>query len=918
MPASAYTTILQQFYLAYFGRPADPVGLATSSQALASAGAPTTLAGLLSSTNATVVALINGFGTSAESTALFTGSTTARVTAIYQNVLNRNPDVGGLLYWSTEIDSGRLSLARVALAVIEAGARDTNDGALVTAKTNVAISYTAAVDTVAEINAYNGTAAATSARTLLSTVTATTTTATFQASVDANIAGLVSSGGGGAAGVSLSLTSGVDGSVVGTSGNDTITGVVVVGTTASTTYTAGDSINGGAGVDTFNIIVDQTDGTNTGVTVPVVGTTLSNVEVISISSTGNNPGDRVTANVSGIAGVTTLNAALTGTAAPVELTSNANATAVSVSGATTVTISDAAATGDRLATVSLTNNGAATIGSDALTALNLTTSSGDATITAAAATRALAVSLNGVTGGVVTDATATTLNVTSSTAATTGVTLTAAAATTVSITAGVATTITDLTTVAATTITATGAGAAKISALTTPTALTAIDASGSTGGLTVTPAIATGVLFTGGAGADGVTLTTGFTRAITTGAGNDIVTYGGVAGTGGSVVAGDGTDVIVMTSVQAMDASATAVFNSKFSGFETLRLSAITTTNTVNLAGINAVNSVESSVGPAGTESVNINGYTSGGTLTLLADAAGVGTYTVGVTNATLTAGDVFNIGLRSTIALATSDVVAVAGVETVNITAADAATAATGSAAVIHTLTLQDVAATTVNVSGNNGLTLTNTGNTAITAFNASGVVANGTADTAANLAVTFASANTTGAVSITGGAGNDVLTGNAGVDTIIGGAGTDAINGGQGLDVLTGGLGADTFSFTATAAAQSTGGLFGQFDTITDFVVATDRLQFVGVTDVVSAQQAAVQTAVTALGAGATDTQVFQSIATTNTTNLGVSFAVYNGNTYVLFETSGAGTGVAADDVSIRLTGVTTLPTFAVDVIA
>ncbi len=38
---SAYTTILQQFYLAYFGRPADPVGLATSSQALANAGAPT-------------------------------------------------------------------------------------------------------------------------------------------------------------------------------------------------------------------------------------------------------------------------------------------------------------------------------------------------------------------------------------------------------------------------------------------------------------------------------------------------------------------------------------------------------------------------------------------------------------------------------------------------------------------------------------------------------------------------------------------------------------------------------------------------------------------------------------------------------------------------------------------------------------
>ncbi len=208
MPASAYTTILQQFYLAYFGRPADPVGLNTAAASLAAAGAPTTLAGLLSSANPTVVALINGFGTSAESTALFTGGTTARVTAIYQNVLNRNPDVGGLLYWSGEIDSGRLSLARVALAVIEAGARDVNDGPLVTAKTNVAISYTASLDTVAEINAYNGTAAAASARTLLSTVVATTTTATFQASVDNNIATLVATGGGAAAGTTFTLTTG--------------------------------------------------------------------------------------------------------------------------------------------------------------------------------------------------------------------------------------------------------------------------------------------------------------------------------------------------------------------------------------------------------------------------------------------------------------------------------------------------------------------------------------------------------------------------------------------------------------------------------------------------------------------------------------------------------------------------------------
>ncbi len=249
---SAYTTILQQFYLAYFGRPADPVGLATSSQALANAGAPTTLAGLLTSTNATVVALINGFGSSAESTALYTGTTTARVTEIYRNVLNRDPDVGGLLYWSTEIDSGRLSLARVALAVIEAGARDPADGLVVTAKTNVAVSYTAAVNTVAEINAYNGNAAAASARTLLRTVVATTTTANFQASVDTNIANLVANNGGAAIGSTLTLTTGAD-TLTGTTALDVTTANDVTLTVAAAAFTAALRVDASTGTKNVNI-----------------------------------------------------------------------------------------------------------------------------------------------------------------------------------------------------------------------------------------------------------------------------------------------------------------------------------------------------------------------------------------------------------------------------------------------------------------------------------------------------------------------------------------------------------------------------------------------------------------------------------------------------------------------------------------
>jgi len=102
--------------------------------------------------------------------------------------------------------------------------------------------------------------------------------------------------------------------------------------------------------------------------------------------------------------------------------------------------------------------------------------------------------------------------------------------------------------------------------------------------------------------------------------------------------------------------------------------------------------------------------------------------------------------------------------------------------------MTLAATAAKTVTLSGNNGLTLTNTNNAAITLFDASGVVKNDTAastyvaattDSAANLAVTFASANTTASANVTikGGAGDDTLSGTVAKDTISGGAGIDTI---------------------------------------------------------------------------------------------------------------------------------------------
>lgn len=160
--------------------------------------------------------------------------------------------------------------------------------------------------------------------------------------------------------------------------------------------------------------------------------------------------------------------------------------------------------------------------------------------------------------------------------------------------------------------------------------------------------------------------------------------------------------------------------------------------------------------------------------------------------------------------------------------------------------------------------------------------------------------------------------LTGTDIADILTGGAGADMITGGKGADSMTGGHGGDTFVFTAAAGARSSGTTFGEADVITDFAANADMLRFSGVADVESAQQSDVQMAVTNLGSDATEAAIATAMATANTTNFGVSFAVYGGNTFVLFETAGSGEGVAADDVFIKLTGIATLPTFASAVIA
>lgn len=196
--ASQYATVVQQLYVSYFGRPADPTGLSNFETSLLNAGAPNDIQSLATaySTNATVKSLIDSFGTSTESKNLYgSGTTTAFVTAIFQNVLNRAPQSSGLSFWVNAIDTGTLSQGNAALSIMAGALTNTTsqgqlDAQLINNRLTVAGYFTGQVTSQNAVASYSGSAAATSARTMLGAVIATTNTTSEQATVNAVVSAL--------------------------------------------------------------------------------------------------------------------------------------------------------------------------------------------------------------------------------------------------------------------------------------------------------------------------------------------------------------------------------------------------------------------------------------------------------------------------------------------------------------------------------------------------------------------------------------------------------------------------------------------------------------------------------------------------------------------------------------------------------
>jgi len=191
--AEDYFPMVQQLYIAYFGRAADPVGRNNFAAQLLQLNAPTDIQQMTDAYNndGRIRALVDSFGTSDESKALFgAGDNAAFVTVIFQNVLGRTPDPAssGFLFWENALNGGGLNRSDASMSIMAGALANTTpqgliDGKLVNNRVAVASAFTAALDTDIKINAYSGAPAAALVRSMLASVDANTDVAAFQTNI---------------------------------------------------------------------------------------------------------------------------------------------------------------------------------------------------------------------------------------------------------------------------------------------------------------------------------------------------------------------------------------------------------------------------------------------------------------------------------------------------------------------------------------------------------------------------------------------------------------------------------------------------------------------------------------------------------------------------------------------------------------
>tara|TARA_Y100001968_G_scaffold47895_1_gene38159 strand:+ start:5831 stop:12373 length:6543 start_codon:yes stop_codon:yes gene_type:complete len=727
--ANATATQLQQLYVAYFGRAADPAGLdywvaeGTTTKAFAA----------------------SQYAQEEFKNEYSSLSTILQVNQIYNNLLGRDGDTDGLIYWVNKINTGEMELASIANDIIYSINNDPKNQADVDAlanKTAAAVTYTA--DIRASDSAflgYNPESTTpwvtgtnfTTAKTFFTTVTATN--APTDDEIADNVAVIAANSSNTATSdTSFTLTTGVD--------------------NPSTTYATFDGSLTSSGSQTLGSLDRLTGSTGTSdvlnatIKTSVTPASISGVETINIVG---NAAD-ITLGLVNASGLTTVNAG----------GASGKLTLSGLSTSTTVTISDAAV-------------------DHTLTYSDVGGSSDTATI-----------SLSQVTGGSLTEIDVVSIET---------ITLTSAG--------GSGSNSIELEAPQLTTLTVDGSGDLTLSSLATggTTKLKSIDASAMTGALDVTTgalSLGTSVLtITGGSGNDSVDSSghTGTAVSIDGGSGNDTVTI--ALDTDDTIDGGTGTDNLITTSVISAAGNV-----SGFETF-TLDVTAGSLNQDFdNLSGNTFTKLVATGDGGTGDDGTFTDIPSTITDLELASTASGdfvldrktdtssdAVTVTVkGDTTAILTANHEEEITVVSS--TSSSQITTLNAADLTKITVSGSANALIPTIAGNTSLATVDASESTgaVTVATTNASVVPMT----ITAGSGGFTGAGGTkADTFTGGTGDDSIAGAAGADSLTGGAGADSLDGGGGNDIISGGAGNDSITAGAGTDNLDGGADNDTFVF-------------------------------------------------------------------------------------------------------------------------
>ena len=427
------------------------------------------------------------------------------------------------------------------------------------------------------------------------------------------------------------------------------------------------------------------------------------------------------------------------------------------------------------------------------------------------------------------------------------------------------------------------------------TSVESVDTTGTTGAVTV--AIdGTKASYAGGAGADSVTVTTtAVDKAIDLGAGNDRLVLLDAAApvikAGLVLEGGAGTDTLVLTAANAATQSLGNAFEAQINGFEQLEVGLVGVDTTVNLDNMDDINHVISN--GSGAFAYKLDKMLSNATVEL--KAAHTNGIEVALKDITGTA-DVVNLVAKAATGTNLGTVTAT-GVETINVNAVDTDVSTT-LAVSTNTLALKADVATAVNVTG--------AGNLVMTLDAASAKVAAVDASSATGALTLDLSAHNGVAVTVTGGAGKDMLKASVGTtakaDVLVGGAGNDVLHAGSNGAVLTGGAGNDLFVLGTGGNKEA-----NTYTSITDFQ-AGDLLELTGATSF-----GKLTANLNAGTAGFTD-YVNAAMQQAELTGSGAHDAVwfsFSGNSYVVLEQGGPAGFTNGVDSIVQLTGVASLDT-------